>query len=101
MENVEPLANRVRQSLGDANPGALARVDQLAGTWRNYFLEYDLDLADEITSEATLRALTMTYGMMLAARSDGRIAPNSFAVFADIVAAGTAAIVVARSFSGT
>lgn len=101
MESIEPLADRVKRGLGGANPGALARIDQLAVTWRNYFLEYDLNLADETTTEATLRALTMTYGMMLAAKSGGRVDPNSFAVFADIIAAGTAAIVVARSFSAS
>lgn len=98
MESIEPLADRVKRGLGGANPGALARIDQLGVTWRNYFLEYDLDLADELTSGATVRALTMMYGLMLAAKSAGRVDPDSFVVFADIVAAGTAAIVVARSF---
>lgn len=88
------LSDRVRGALSDAAPSAVARADQLAALWREFFAGRDLDLTDPVVNDAVQRALTMVYGLAAAARSTGEIDDLSWTAVSDIVASGTTAVVV-------
>ncbi|HEY9409296.1 MAG TPA: hypothetical protein VIQ30_22815 [Pseudonocardia sp.] len=93
----DPLAARISSALERADPGALARTDQLAGLWRDYFTARDLDLTDPDVADSALRAMTMIYGLLMAAHADGELDPDSWQVVNDVLASSSAAVSIARS----
>lgn len=90
------LATRVLEALQEAEPAHVARTDQLAGLWRDFYAARDLDLADPAIADASLRALTMTYGLLMAAHAAGDIDAAAWSAITEVLASGAAAVTVTR-----
>jgi hypothetical protein len=90
------LTSRVINVLSDAEPSALARTDQIAGLWRDFYATRELDLSKHEVGESAMRALTMIYGLLMAAHAAGEITDESWDVIAEVIAAGAAAVTVTR-----
>lgn len=93
----DPLTARIDAALRRADPGALARTDQLAQLWKDYYRARGLDLGDRMVAEGALRALTMVYGLLMAAHADGELGHDAWQVVNDVLASSAAAITVTRA----
>lgn len=91
------LGARVLEALADADSAALARTDQLAGLWRDFYAARGLDLAEPQIADSALRAMTMVYGLLMAGHSAGELDDAAWGVVTEVLASGAAAVTITRS----